>query len=79
MEQAGCERRLIRARRACIGSRGLYDPGKSRLSPRAEVTSYNVYIPRKYGGGIRLGMIFMLQETGMPTRSLLKRFEPFNL
>ena len=39
----------------------------------------NVYIPRKYGGGIRLCMAFMLQEPGMPTRSFLKRFVPFSL
>ena len=39
----------------------------------------NVYIPQKYSGGICLCMVFMLQETGMPTWSFLKRFEPFNL
>ena len=78
MEQVSCERCPIRARRACIGSRGLCDPGKSRLSPRTEVTM-STSPEFKYGGGIRLGMVFVLQELGMPTRSLLRRFEPFNL
>ena len=39
----------------------------------------NIYIPRKYCEELHLGMVFMSQELGMPTQSLLKRFEPFNL